>query len=270
MTCVMDGQEAFFDGILVLQDLTLCGAGRITSCAGFDIVIVPGAGGITQIGDAAATSHGLTNNDDLFISGQLEVDGKSFFDQPVFVGDGITIFLGVGVEGVIRFSTEQTVDSMLYGTGMSNSEILCQSADRTFNFQHPTQLDPIRFFHSRNQSLIQWGGDAHNTVDVVRRIGSGGHVTNHELPVDLADDAGFDLPDATAGFGTLIVGDGEEYTQWHWTSAGVVTLVNATANVVNTDTDTNFCIFDNGTQVRVRNRLGVAKKVVFDYHYTTP
>jgi len=50
----------------------------------------------------------------------------------------------------------------------------------------------------------------------------------------------------------------------------VVTLITVSGNVVNTDTDAKFCVFDNGTTVRVRNRLAAAKKVMFDYHYTTP
>jgi hypothetical protein len=36
-----------------------------------------------------------------------------------------------------------------------------------------------------------------------------------------------------------------------------------TATVVSTDTDDKFCIFDNGTTVRVRNRLGDTKTVKY-------
>lgn len=54
--------------------------GPITTPAGIDLQILPGAGGITQIGDAGATSDGLVNNDDLFVSGKLEVDGPAHFD----------------------------------------------------------------------------------------------------------------------------------------------------------------------------------------------
>lgn len=101
-------------------------------------------------------------------------------------------------------------------------------------------------------------------------IETGNIGTEHTAPTELADSASFDLPDATAGFGFLIVGNSEEYAHFAWDSTGTVDLIANSANVVNTDTNTKFCIFDNGTTVRVRNRLGSAKKVVFDYHYTTP
>lgn len=54
--------------------------GPITTPAGVNLRIVPGAGGITQIGDAGAASHGLVANDDFFVSGKFEVDGVAFFD----------------------------------------------------------------------------------------------------------------------------------------------------------------------------------------------
>lgn len=52
----------------------------IVTAPGVDLVLLPGAAGITQIGDAGATSHGLNNNDDLFVSGKFEVNGTTYFD----------------------------------------------------------------------------------------------------------------------------------------------------------------------------------------------
>lgn len=81
--------------------------------------------------------------------------------------------------------------------------------------------------------------------------------------IPLADDAYIDIKDASTGYGELIVGDNEERARFSWTTAGVVTLMENTANVVNTDTDGKFCIFDNGTSVRIRNRLGSTKTVKY-------
>jgi len=53
---------------------------RIKINAAGDWQIVPPAGQITQIGNAGATSQGLVNNDDLFVSGKLEVDARAYFD----------------------------------------------------------------------------------------------------------------------------------------------------------------------------------------------
>lgn len=271
MSCFINGVKTFVNGIHLLGDLVLCGIARITSCPGHNVEIVPATGSITQIGDAGSQSHGLVANDDLFVSGKFEVNGNAYFDNNIFISDDKGAVFGSTNDVTIRWGTAQTVDTLTFGLDSNSRSVLfIEAADQGFNFAHPAQPNPTPFIHSANQSTTEWLSLAHNQTDAVRGIGSGSHVTNHQLPVDLADDASFDLPDATAGFGTLIVGDGEEYTQWHWTSAGVVTLVNPTANVVATDTDTNFCLFDNGTQVRVRNRLGSAKKVVFDYQYTTP
>jgi len=86
----------------------------------------------------------------------------------------------------------------------------------------------------------------------------------------LADDATYDLPDNSAGFGFVFVGDGEEYAQFFWTSAEVVTLLASSANVVTTDTDTKFCIFDNTGKVSIKNRLGFAKNVIIEIVHWIP
>jgi hypothetical protein len=80
----------------------------------------------------------------------------------------------------------------------------------------------------------------------------------------LADDGFVDMPSAgsNGGFGFAQLGDGEEYALFSFTSAGVVTLIANSANVVNTDTDTNFCIFDGGDVTRFKNRLGSVKSLL--------
>lgn len=83
----------------------------------------------------------------------------------------------------------------------------------------------------------------------------------------VADDATITLPDATSGWGEVFVGDNEERARFSWTTAGVVTLMENTANVVDSDTDTKFCIFDNGTGVVIRNRLGAVKTVKYIINY---
>lgn len=83
----------------------------------------------------------------------------------------------------------------------------------------------------------------------------------------VADDAYIDIPDATSGWGEVFVGDNEERARFSWTTAGVVTLMENTANVDDADTDAYFCIFDNGTTVRIRNRLGSSKTVKYSINY---
>lgn len=124
--------------------------------------------------------------------------------------------------------------------------------------------------------ITQNGSDTdtfeHDGTDAKETISSGGRVTYHESPVSLADDASFDLPSPTGGFCELYVYDtttgSYEYAHFRWENAGTVTLISNTANVVNTDTDTNLCVFNNSGTVRVRNRLGGTRLAMFDYHYT--
>jgi hypothetical protein len=233
-------------------------------------VISTGTGALSIGGQV--TSHALASNGQL-ICLNLEVNGTSYHDGNIQLENNFAMYNSPGAYGAwYGRVTQQTVDVSVWTTGtVGNYHLICEDADRTTDFGHSAQTNPTVFRHSADATdVTQWVSDAHNQTDAFRGIGSGGHVTNHESPVNVADDGSFDLPDASAGFGFIMAGDGEEYAQFTWTSAAVVTLIDNSANVVNTDTDTNLCIFDNGTAVRVRNRLGAAKDIVFDYHYTTP
>lgn len=279
MSCFVNGIKTLINGLHLLGDLILCGVARITSCANHDIQIVPGGTGITIIGDASAPVDIGAVNDNFFVSGEAEFAGNVFLQGEVrsnanqFFANNLSLVFGSPTAFILEY--DSISDQMLFSldSTIGNQIVVVNVAFRTRNFDHLNQPNPTQYIHSETDPDIdntQWLSSAHNQTDKVSGIGKGGHVTNHEAPVDLADDGSFDLPDATAGFGFIIAGDGEEYVQFSWTSAAVVTLINNSANVVNTDTDTNLCVFDNGTTVRVRNRLGAAKKIMFDYHYTTP
>jgi hypothetical protein len=78
----------------------------------------------------------------------------------------------------------------------------------------------------------------------------------------LADDASQDLPDAVAGFVHVTFDEGAEWAICNITDAGVVSMpLQSSVNVDNADTDGKYCVFDNGTTVRVRNRIGSEKNV---------
>lgn len=80
---------------------------------------------------------------------------------------------------------------------------------------------------------------------------------------DVADDGSVSLPVSTSGgFGFAQAGDGEEYMYFSFTSAGVVTRVSYSTNAVATNTDDKFCVYDGGSVVTVKNRLGATKKVM--------
>lgn len=81
-----------------------------------------------------------------------------------------------------------------------------------------------------------------------------------------SDDEELNLP-VSSGWGEVFVGDNEERARFSWTSAGVVTLMENTANVVSSDTDSKFCIFQNSTHVTIKNRLGSEKLVKYRLNY---
>jgi hypothetical protein len=211
------------------------------------------------------------------ITGTLGVTGTSVFTgtmstTSILMGAGASLSATASLRGaIIPDVSTQTIRGLGITTGTTANYILiCEHADTVFDFSHAQQTNPTIIIHSANQSTTEYRYILHNQTDSVDVIGKGSKVTEHKNPVELADDGSFDLPTASAGFGRLIVGDGEEWANFNWTSAAVVTLESNSANVVATDTDTKFCIFDNGTSVRIRNRLGAAKKVIFNYDYYTP
>lgn len=100
-----------------------------------------------------------------------------------------------------------------------------------------------------------------------------GHVENSGLTrkaksADLADDAEFVFDTNVTGFGFVQAGDNEEYALFAFTAAGVVTLISNSANVVNTDTDANLCIYDAGAGIAIKNRLGALKTVRYEINFS--
>ena len=109
---------------------------------------------------------------------------------------------------------------------------------------------------------------AQNADSIGGQVESGSIITESYYDAALADDGSFNLLDnANGGWGFVMAGDGEEYGHFTFTSAGVVTLGDVSANVVNTDTDAKLCIFDGGTVVTIRNRLAAAKAIKVVFHY---
>lgn len=94
---------------------------------------------------------------------------------------------------------------------------------------------------------------------------------NYTLSGSMVDDGTQAMPTMTkGGIGMLVVGDDEERAFFSADSAGNVTLMMASENIVaNADTDGKFCI---GTSVAnpltLKNRLGAAKVVTLQFWYT--
>jgi hypothetical protein len=81
------------------------------------------------------------------------------------------------------------------------------------------------------------------------------------------DDGEISLPTAVSGFGFVQAGDNEEWIQFCFAAGGVVLVIGNSAHAVNTDLDGNLCVYDAGSGIAVKNRLGATKtiRVVISY-----
>jgi hypothetical protein len=104
----------FPDLKLYQYDATTLSIGTITGGSFLDIsgdgtkvTLLPATGVYTRIGDAGVTSHALAANDDLFVSGKLEVDGTTILDGVAYLYNGFYAYnnLILSTNAVIDTST---------------------------------------------------------------------------------------------------------------------------------------------------------------------
>jgi hypothetical protein len=85
----------------------------------------------------------------------------------------------------------------------------------------------------------------------------------------VADEAEITLATGVSGWGVAQAGDNEEWIQFRFTAAGVVSVVANSANAVNSDTDGNLCVYDAGSGIAIKNRLGASKIIRYVVHYSS-
>ena len=86
----------------------------------------------------------------------------------------------------------------------------------------------------------------------------------------LADDASIILTNSISGWGEVYAfnaGAIDEWAEFIISSDGAVYLKSNSTDVVNTDTDNKLCIFDNGSGVTIRNRLGGSRTIKYIIHH---
>jgi len=105
-----------------------------------DVPSLFGVGAYVRIGDAGATSHSLDSEDDLLVSGELEVDGASYFDDDVHLPDSKYIYLGSDDDTAIRHDDINMIVSNSKGnmyftnTDASGEIYLRPNSDQTHYF----------------------------------------------------------------------------------------------------------------------------------------
>ena len=85
----------------------------------------------------------------------------------------------------------------------------------------------------------------------------------------VADEAEITLATGVSGWGFAQAGDNEEWIQFCFTAAGVVTVISNSANAVNTDTDGDLCVYDAGSGIAIKNRLGASKTIRYSVNYSS-
>ena len=88
------------------------------------------------------------------------------------------------------------------------------------------------------------------------------------LSESVNDESEITLDTGKTGWGQAMAGDNEEYIEFRFTAAGVVTVISNSANAVGADTDGNLCVYDAGTGIAIKNRLGATKTIRYVVNYS--
>lgn len=123
------------DDLTVTDDLIVNGLASVSET--FRVPTIYGntdAGLYLRIGDQALTSHSLDAQDDLLVTGDLEVDGTAFFDGTVSVSDANGILIGGG--GYIKAGTASPSGNCVKGsiyinTGATDMTTMLNICDAT-------------------------------------------------------------------------------------------------------------------------------------------
>jgi len=129
--------------------------GAAWSNDGTKTTILPPTGDYLRIGDAGTTSHTLNANDDLFVSGELEVDGVIYLDATLNIPDAVAMVLGTGSDVSLLYSSAQTPDALVLGLGTdSRGLVICENADIATDFTHAQQTNPTLFVQSADATTV--------------------------------------------------------------------------------------------------------------------
>lgn len=189
------------------------------------------------------TTHSLSAISDVMITGNLEVDGNSYFDSNTYMGttefetnSGLVTALNMPVSSAAVVGTEEAYTFDL--DGLNVLKVYAES-------------DGIGSIQNR-------GVHFYGTTGVIKRF-----VYQND---SLADDGTVNLPDAVSGMVTVTCN--AEAGQWLVQQDGTCTKVSGTTNTADTDSDTDLCVYDGGTFGIVKNRLGATGRIriIFEYN----
>jgi len=137
-----------------------------------------------QIGDAGTTSHTFNTNDDLFVSGRLEVDGRAYFDGNVYFGTDTIVNANrsffVGGHGALAavHRGDVTFDQYIIALGadIGTQIVITDGPNILSDHDHADQANPTMFVHSAtdpDSANDEWISICHDVNDGVIAVGSG-------------------------------------------------------------------------------------------------
>jgi hypothetical protein len=146
---------------------------------GNDLTILPSTGKITIIGDAGTTGHTLAANDDLYVTGKIEVDGTVYMDSGLNCYSYLQMFDDSGNSNVnICGKEDDGIHVALIPTNYGNfNMIICSYTYRLSDYDHDTlSANPTLFIHSATDPdtvNTQWLSFTHDQVDAQIKTGLG-------------------------------------------------------------------------------------------------
>jgi len=207
------------------------------------------------------------------------MDSENIGNKPVSDTDltGPVTLGPISCSGGIFTFTENAASPTGYGFRLYANEyvsVMTQNFDRWFFsgynfFPATTGTSDIGLIPSHPLGRREVRHIVAQDIDLSNGIVILGNATSKTDAVSTVDDGEITLEPNTSGVGWVQIGDNEEFTQFRFSTDGTVTIFNETANVTNTDTDGNLCVFDNGTGVTIKNRLGSEKTIKYHYDYSS-
>ncbi len=234
-----------------------------------NFIVGNGSTWVAESGDTARTSLGLGSGDspgfagltltktftpfqgaDVASANDMTLGDGNFFDIT-----GTTTINTIATKGVGTFVVLQ-FDGILQLTHSADL-VLPTAANIT------TAAGDIAVFYE--YAAGDWRCMAYTRADGTPLVG-GGDSSMSEASV--ADDAQVALDTGKTGWGFAMAGDNEQWIQFSFTAAGVVTVIANSALAVNTDTDGNLCVYDAGAGIAIKNRLGATKTIRYTVNYS--
>lgn len=183
--------------LTVAGDVVLQNGGDITTTLNGDIRLLPNGTGMTLVGDAGAPGTIGAINDNLFVAGEFECDGRAYLENGATITGGNTIFssssvivesflrlnnniqlgLGTSNQSVMRFNTSQTPDALSITThqATSNNLVICQTSHVGTDFGNLASADPQLVLQSGDNTVPakRWRA-RHNQIDAEFNADAGG------------------------------------------------------------------------------------------------